>query len=76
MKFELSQDEMNKINNWVKEIHQDIIKTSDKDSLKIFTSAIGGYITYSFTPTNIGLVTKIKEELSGKELDLTDYESW
>ncbi len=37
--------------------------------------AIGGRITYSFTPTGLGLVTKA-ECACGAELDLSDYDSW
>lgn len=38
--------------------------------------AIGGRWTYSFTPTSIGCVVKIKDGISGQELDLSDYNHW
>lgn len=37
--------------------------------------AIGGKITYSFTPTRIG-ITQVISCACGEELDLTDYDSW
>jgi len=43
---------------------------------KQFTGAIGGRYTFSFTPTNKGTITKVKEIVSGEECDLTDYEAW
>jgi len=33
-------------------------------------------LTYSFTPTNLGVVFKVHDSVTGKELDLTDYDSW
>lgn len=39
-----------------------------------YGGAIGGHLTYSFTPTSIGIVTKVK--CLDKELDVSDYENW
>lgn len=39
-----------------------------------YGGAIGGDTTYSFTPTSLGVVTKIT--CYGKELDLTEYGLW
>lgn len=43
-----------------------------------YEGAIGGGLTYHFTPTSIGVVQKVTYEngLSKFELDLSDYESW
>lgn len=38
--------------------------------------AIGGQFTFSFTPTGIGVVVKVRDCVTGEELDLTDYDSW
>ncbi len=43
---------------------------------KVYTGAIGGRYTYSFTPTSIGLVVKVKDAITGEEIDLTDYDMW
>jgi len=40
-----------------------------------YYGAIGGSMTWSFTPTGIGVVVKVKHA-SGAELDLTDYDEW
>lgn len=37
--------------------------------------AIGGAVTYEFTPTNLGVVTKVKCAC-GETKDLTDYDEW
>lgn len=40
-----------------------------------YYGAIGGALTYSFTPTTLGVVIKVKCAC-GKEIDVTDYEGW
>lgn len=39
-----------------------------------YEGAIGGGLTYHFTPTGIGVVFKVTYDVY--ELDLTDYDSW
>lgn len=41
-----------------------------------FTSTTGGKITYSFTPTGLGVVTTIKCNACGKQEDVTDIDFW
>ena len=33
-------------------------------------------LIYSFCPTSIGMVVKVKDEISGDEIDLSEYENW
>jgi hypothetical protein len=40
------------------------------------TGASGGRFTYLFTPTSLGLVIKVKCNLCGDEIDLTEYNEW
>lgn len=47
---------------------------SDWDSGYPYQGAIGGGITYEFTPTSIGVIFKVR--CDEQTLDLTDYESW
>ena len=39
------------------------------------STAIGGGMTYSFTPTSIGTVVKVTY-YNGQEINVTDYDSW
>jgi hypothetical protein len=64
MKFELTQDQIEIYNLWRKEL-----PAAD-------SGAIGGRTTFSFTPTGLGVITRIKDNITGKELDLTEYEEW
>jgi hypothetical protein len=40
------------------------------------TSCCGGRYTYCMTPTSIGAIVVVKDELTKKEFDLTYYENW
>jgi hypothetical protein len=46
------------------------------DSGYPYTGAIGGSLTYAFSPTSLGVSVIVKDALTGLELDLTDYGSW
>lgn len=36
--------------------------------------AIGGELTYSFTPMSVGTITKVTHAVTKAKLDLTDYD--
>jgi hypothetical protein len=40
------------------------------------TGAAGGRITYLFTPTGLGVIMEVRDNSTGKSLDLTEYEDW
>lgn len=42
----------------------------------VFTGAIGGRFTYLFTPTSFGTILVVRDSVTKKELDVTDYGSW
>ena len=41
-----------------------------------YTGAVGGRYTYSFTPTSLGVITKVSDAITNEVLDLTEYEGW
>lgn len=41
-----------------------------------YGAAIGGMWSYSFTPTGLGNILRVKCNACGKKLDVTDYGSW
>jgi hypothetical protein len=65
MKFELTPEQAKKVRKWIKK----------QEKKNTYYGAIGGSVTYEFTPTSLGIVEKVKH-FNGKVLDLTDYESW
>ena len=89
MNFEITKEEHEKINLWLEtEVYPEVIarqKETYKDNLFIMSTleqgqpyggAIGGGLSYTFTPNSLGLGFRVKEWWSGKELNLTDYDSW
>ncbi len=80
MKFEVSEEQHQKIERWLNDV---VIPHLRKKKPKAFRygdqpyyGAIGGGLTYSFTPTGLGEILVVTEALSKMELNLTDYDSW
>lgn len=42
----------------------------------VYTGAIGGRYTYSFTPTSLGTVVKVYDAITKETIDLSDYDTW
>jgi len=68
MKFEITDEDMAKVNEFRK-AQNEIAGRSD-------WGAIGGVMTYSFTPTGIGLVLVVTHGGTKAELDLTNTDDW
>lgn len=69
--------ELSKLNSWKEEQFKKCQEKQNLDSPDLLnTGAIGGLYTYSFTPTTIGIVIKITNNITGDILDLSDYDSW
>ncbi|OGY62855.1 MAG: hypothetical protein A2745_01335 [Candidatus Harrisonbacteria bacterium RIFCSPHIGHO2_01_FULL_44_13] len=66
-KFVIRIEEVKKLSEW-KETHR--CRYRGKTG-----GAIGGKITYCFTPTTIGTIIRV-ECACGKDIDLTDYDGW
>ena len=62
--FTLNREENRRIMDWVAALPEGKY------------GSIGGRITYSFTPTSLGLITVVTDGLSGAELNLTNFEEW
>lgn len=83
--FELTERQANKLKVWECKIREKAFQLQyDRDELDEYSvkfhepyyGAIGGGLTYSFTPTALGTVVKVKEAITGEEIDLTDYDEW
>jgi len=66
MIFELTKEEMEKVRVWKDK--QNKINGSDN------YGAIGGELTYSFTPNGLGCVVKVEHGTTKNVLDLTNYD--
>jgi len=87
VKFQTTYEQQDKIRLWLEEVvYPQLIeqqkKTHSNDPIYEdcwemgypYMGAIGGGLTYCFTPTSLGVIFKVK--FLYFELDLTDYDSW
>jgi hypothetical protein len=58
-----SEKELEKLDEW--------LKTKD---LNKYCGAIGGRFTYCITPTSLGNIYKVKDNLDKDEIDITEYD--
>lgn len=54
----------------------DISRQMALDADQPYYGAIGGALTYCFTPTALGDIVKVQHAGTGAELDVSDYGSW
>jgi hypothetical protein len=62
--FSLNKDEQAKLNEWM--------KTRPRRN----EGCIGGRYIYQFCPTALGVVTKVIDDITKEEIDLTNYGEW
>lgn len=67
MKFELLDKEVKRANKFM---------NSQKKKRDNYVGAIGGAFSYKFTPTGIGDIVQIIDNITKETLDITDYGSW
>lgn len=73
--FELSNADTDRIDEFER-MHDCPLRTNEYGiEGEIYVGPIGGNLTFSFTPTGLGVIAKVRCSC-GAELDLTDYESW
>ena len=90
--FSLSPADSQKIHQWLQnKVYPEIaaqqkaaggflasMVMEDGETVQPYFGAIGGAVTYSFTPTSLGTVVKATVEYGPDiyTLDLTNYEEW
>ncbi len=70
MVFKLDEKELTEYRKWIEE-HDKTCPHADP----MKQGAIGGRLTYTFTPTSLGVITIVKCAC-GEEINLTDTDSW
>lgn len=92
MKFEITEEQLKKLDAWMKNIVYPEAIRIQKEKVKQpgieyraswksgypYEGAIGGGLQFIFVPTSIGTVTKVQYKIYDMdvELDLTDYENF
>lgn len=73
--FRLSHIDYLTIEKWLETLDAEIATHTDMPK-ELRYGAIGGGLTYSFTPTNLGMIIKVTEYYTKKSLNLTEYDGW
>lgn len=68
--FEVPEESLDRLSDWTRNHNRTCVFA---DPLKCGT--IGGRWTYSFTPTQLGIVCKVTCAC-GESIDVSDYDSW
>jgi hypothetical protein len=63
--FKLTEDQQEETKEWM----------NSHDCTIDYEGAIGGKITYNFTPTGLGVIERVSCSC-GSVLDLTEYDKW
>jgi len=69
----LNNKEKEKLNKWMEE---QLEKAPRDEYGRIISGCSGGMFTYEFTPTTLGTVVRVINNLNKEVVDLTDYKSW
>jgi hypothetical protein len=64
IQFRLSDAQQKRFDAWVKELPA------------APTGAAGGRLTYMITPTGLGTIYEVKDVVTLRSIDLTEYDEW
>ncbi|MFA5767445.1 MAG: hypothetical protein WC919_05970 [Candidatus Paceibacterota bacterium] len=78
--FGLDAKQAEQLRAWSAEQDKKVIEqqkgTSVEHEGEAYYGCSGGALTYMFTPTSLGLVTEVKNNLTGETINLTDFDGW
>lgn len=72
--FHLNEAQQAKLTAWSEE--QDALTAAKQGADEPYYGAIGGELTYSFTPTSLGVAVVVRHALTKNEINLTEYDLW
>jgi hypothetical protein len=80
-RFVLNRAEQAVVDEWVESLRPEIMAAQGKQFDTIspdtpYYGAVGGGLTYSFTPTGLGDIIVVKESITGKELNVSEALDW
>lgn len=85
--FELTKEQVIKLNEWIIEVEKRAaaiqMEKAKLNGWKFpyprplpYHGALGGGLTFSFSPNGIGVHCKVTEGITGESIDLSDYSDW
>lgn len=76
----LSESQLAKLHKWEEEQDAKVVASQKGTRFERYGlpyyGASGGGFSYHITPTGLGLVIKVSNNLTGDEIDLTEYNMW
>jgi hypothetical protein len=86
IEFRLNPKKVRWLNRWLKDVLAAAAEQQLRDMANgtrripyryvPYYGAIGGGLTFRFTPTGLGLGCSVTEAITGRTLNLSDYEEW
>ncbi len=80
--FDLSDDQNEKLEIWMKDQDDKALKIQIERGFlseqwkKPYYGCSGGAYTYSFTPTTLGTIVKVINNVTKEEINLTNFDEW
>jgi hypothetical protein len=78
--FGLDAKQAEKLRAWSAEQDKKVVEkqkgTDVEHEGEAYYGCSGGALTYMFTPTSLGLVTEVKNNLTDETINLTDFDGW
>jgi len=79
--FGINKAEQGVIDDWLAQVQAEVVAKQSKEQQDLgagqpYYGAVGGGVSYTFTPTSLGMILTVKEAISGKELNVTDALDW
>lgn len=85
--FSLTPAQLHRLNEWLVETSARIDAINRQagrgplvDMLsargKVYTGVTGGNLSFTFVPTTLGTVIRVRDSITGAEIDLSDYDNW
>lgn len=85
--FSLMPAQLHRLNEWlaeaaarIDEINRQAGRGPLVDMLsargKVYTGVTGGNLGFTFVPTPLGTVIRVRDSITGAEIDLSDYDTW
>ena len=70
--FQLTDEQNKKLSDWIQGQNNKVVEKE----MGAYYGCSGGAYTYSFTPTTLGMIVKVRNNFTKEEVDLTDYKEW
>ena len=72
--FKIPTGQRDKLAAWAAEQDRKVAERQGRD--EPYYGSCGGELTYSFTPTSLGVVVVVRNGVTGESINLTDYDNW